>query len=168
MLRALRILAPWALAALGYANVSIAAGINPHDCDEGGALCTETVDPIGYNGAYTGHDEPSLLFYSNTKGSGNHMTYTLRLPADPPTPPNQLGTGKSELAIVVPLTRTNRPSPLYVGVDPPEGGGRERSYAMPEMVRSISRERLAARWGTVSPATLSAITHRVHLLTRTA
>jgi hypothetical protein len=93
MLRALRILAPCALAALGYVNVSVAAGINPHDCDEGGALCTETVDPIGYNGAYTGHDEPSLLFYSNTKGSGNHMTYTLRLPADPPTPPNQLGTG---------------------------------------------------------------------------
>jgi hypothetical protein len=93
MFRALRILAPWALAALGYANVSVAAGINPHDCDEGGALCAETVDPIGYNGAYTGHDEPSLLFYSNTKGSGNHMTYTLRLPADPPTPPNQLGTG---------------------------------------------------------------------------
>jgi len=93
MLRALRILAPCALAALGYANVSVAAGVNPHDCDEGGALCTETVDPIGYNGAYTGHDEPSLLFYSNTQGSGNHLTYTLRLPADPPTPPNQLGTG---------------------------------------------------------------------------
>jgi hypothetical protein len=74
MLRALRILAPCALAALGYANVSVAAGINPHDCDEGGALCTETVDPIGYNGAYTGHDEPSLLFYSNTQGSGNHMS----------------------------------------------------------------------------------------------
>jgi hypothetical protein len=93
MLRALRILAPCALAALSYANMSVAAGINPHDCDEGGALCTETVDPIGYNGAYTGHDEPSILFYSNTKGSGNHMTYTLRLPADPRTPPNQLGTG---------------------------------------------------------------------------
>ena len=27
-------------------------------------------DPIGYEGAYTGHDEPSLLFYSNTPGSG--------------------------------------------------------------------------------------------------
>ena len=81
---------------------------------------------------------------------------------------DQLGTGRSELAIVVPLTRTNRPSPLYVALNPPEGGVRERSYAMPEMVRSISRDRLATRWGTVSPATLSAITHRVHLLTRTA
>jgi hypothetical protein len=93
MLRTLRILAPCVLAALGYVNPSVAAGINTHYCDAGGILCTETVDPIGYNGAYTGHDEPSLLFYSNTPGSGNHMTWTLRLPADPPTIPNQLGTG---------------------------------------------------------------------------
>jgi predicted lipoprotein with Yx(FWY)xxD motif len=35
----------------------------------------------------------------------------------------------------VPLTRTKRPSPLYVALDPPEGGLRDRSYAMPEMVR---------------------------------
>ncbi|TLZ40151.1 MAG: hypothetical protein E6K32_11555 [Gammaproteobacteria bacterium] len=93
MLRALRILPLCTLAALGYSNVSVAAGVNPHDCDEGGSLCTETLDPIGYNGAYTGHDEPSLLFYSDTPGSGNQMTWRIRLPADPPTFPNQLGTG---------------------------------------------------------------------------
>ena len=79
---------------------------------------------------------------------------------------DQLGAGASELAIVVPLTRTNRPSPLYVPLDPPEGGLRDRSYAMPEMVRSISRERLSERWGTISAAKLHEITHRVHLLTR--
>lgn len=79
---------------------------------------------------------------------------------------DQLGAGASELAIVVPLTRTNRPSPLYVVIDPPEGGVRERSFAMPEMVRSISRERLSARWGTVSVSILAEIARRVHLLTR--
>jgi hypothetical protein len=94
MLRALRILPLCALAALGYANLSVAASANlHHDCDESGSLCTEPVDPIGYGGAYTGHDEPSLLFYSNTPGSGNTMTYTLRLPSDPPTFPTQDGTG---------------------------------------------------------------------------
>jgi hypothetical protein len=93
MFRASPIVPLCALAALGYANLSAAGGINLHDCDEDGALCTETADPIGYHGAYTGHDEPALLFYSNTPGSGNHMTWTLRLPADPPAPPNQLGTG---------------------------------------------------------------------------
>lgn len=81
---------------------------------------------------------------------------------------DQLSAGASELAIVVPLTRTNRPSPLYVAIDPPEGGVRERSYAMPEMVRSISRERLSVRWGTISAQKLATIAHRVHILTRTA
>jgi mRNA-degrading endonuclease toxin of MazEF toxin-antitoxin module len=39
---------------------------------------------------------------------------------------------------------------------------------MPEMVRSISRERLTERWGTISPAKLNEIVHRVRLLIRTA
>jgi mRNA interferase MazF len=79
---------------------------------------------------------------------------------------NQLGTGASDLAIVVPLTRTNRPSSLYVPIDPPEGGLRDRSYAMAEMVRSISRQRLVERWGSISATKLSETAHRVHLLTR--
>jgi mRNA interferase MazF len=81
---------------------------------------------------------------------------------------DQLGAGASELVIVVPLTRTERPSPLYVLLDPPEGGLRERSYAMPEMVRSISRERLVELWGNVRAAKLAEIAHRVHVLTRVA
>jgi hypothetical protein len=43
---------------------------------------------------------------------------------------------------------------------------RERSYAMPEMVRSISRERVSKGRGTISAAKLNEISHRVHLLTR--
>jgi len=62
-------------------------------CDEGGPFCAETNDAIGYEGQYTGHDEPSLLFYSNTPGSGNSNQYNLRLPAEPKTLPTQAGTG---------------------------------------------------------------------------
>ena len=79
---------------------------------------------------------------------------------------DQLGTGPSDLAIVVPLTRTARPNPLYVPIQPPEGGVREQSFAMPERVRSISRHRLAERWGTVSRQTLTTVIDRVWLLTR--
>src|SRR5436305_10354870 len=46
-------------------------------CAQGSALCTEVVDSIGVNGAYTGHDEPSVLFYSNVPGSGNSQVYHL-------------------------------------------------------------------------------------------
>ncbi len=96
MFRSSRLVSLSALLALGYAGVG--SGAPPdlgrsHDCDVGGALCAEVFDSIGYNGSYTGHDEPSVLFYSNVHGSGNHMTYLLRLPKDPPTLPAQDGTG---------------------------------------------------------------------------
>jgi hypothetical protein len=63
------------------------------NCSQGLAICTEVKDSIGYAGAYTGHDEPSLLFYSNTQGSGNSNLYRLKLPSDPHFLPNQAGTG---------------------------------------------------------------------------
>jgi hypothetical protein len=67
---------------------------NALDCnDQSGILCTEVYESIGYGGAYTGHDEPSLLFYSNVPGSGNTTVYLLRLPKDPPTAPKQDGSG---------------------------------------------------------------------------
>lgn len=43
---------------------------------------------------YVGHDEPSLLFYSNQPGSGNRSQYTVTLPNDP-TPAHPTTPGKS-------------------------------------------------------------------------
>jgi len=60
------------------------------NCDENSQLCTERYDSGSY---YTGHDEPSLLFYSNVPGSGNSNIYRLTIPTDPPKLPNQAGTG---------------------------------------------------------------------------
>ena len=79
---------------------------------------------------------------------------------------DQLGGGPSELAIVVPLTRTDHGQRMHVAIDPPNGGVRQRSYAMPEMVRSVSRERLVERWGMLDDATLVEIARRVRLLVR--
>jgi hypothetical protein len=58
-------------------------------------LCTEASNPVSYNGySYvSGHDEPSLLFYSTTPGSGNSNVYNLTLPTDPSVPPSDAGTG---------------------------------------------------------------------------
>src|SRR6185437_2456443 len=54
-------------------------------------LCTDPAEPINdlAGGPYVGHDEPSLLFYDHRKGSGNDVTYNIRLPKDPPTMPTQ-------------------------------------------------------------------------------
>ena len=46
-------------------------------------LCTEVDDYQNAFGYYVGHDEPSVLFYSNTPGSGNHMQYNVTLPTEP-------------------------------------------------------------------------------------
>jgi hypothetical protein len=64
-------------------------------CTVNPAICTETQDPWSYNGTYTGHDEPSLLFYSNTPGSGNSNLYRLTIPTQPLAKPVQNGSGST-------------------------------------------------------------------------
>jgi hypothetical protein len=85
------------LALSGTATAAIPGNVRPL-CDDNGPLCTEINEfPNGqttnYEGLYVGHDEPSLIFYSNVPGAGNHMRYRLVLPKDPPVLPNQAGTG---------------------------------------------------------------------------
>jgi hypothetical protein len=62
-------------------------------CSEGSPICAEAIDALGYEGQYTGHDEPSLLFYSNTAGAGNNQRYRMVVPQDPPIMPKQDGSG---------------------------------------------------------------------------
>jgi len=57
-----------------------------HGCASSLVLCTEVQDPQSVFGHYVGHDEPSVLFYSNTPGSGNHMQYNVTLPTEPAGP----------------------------------------------------------------------------------
>ncbi len=78
---------------------------------------------------------------------------------------DQLGRGPSELAIVVPITKSDRIS-LDYRIEPPEGGLADVSFAQPYQVRTISRERLVKRRGQVRDETLRDVIYRVHLLTR--
>lgn len=78
---------------------------------------------------------------------------------------DQLGRGPSELAIVVPITKTERIS-LDSRIEPPEGGLTDISFAQSYQVRTISRERLVKRHGRVRAETLRDVIYRVHLLTR--
>lgn len=55
-------------------------------CASNTRLCTEVADPGPIFGHYVGHDEPSVLFYSNVPGSGNHMQYNVTLPKEPSGP----------------------------------------------------------------------------------
>src|SRR5262249_30519556 len=64
-------------------------------CPNGDGGCVD-INSARYEalvGGYTGHDEPAILFYSNRRGAGNNLTTVLTLPTDPPTLPQQDGTG---------------------------------------------------------------------------
>jgi hypothetical protein len=59
------------------------------------SLCAEVANPREVFGtSYVGHDEPSTIFYSNARGAGNRMQYSIRLPRDP-SPANPNAPGKS-------------------------------------------------------------------------
>jgi mRNA interferase MazF len=76
-----------------------------------------------------------------------------------------IGTGPSELAVVVPISRSNY-TRLDFEIDPPEGGLTDVSYALPYQVRTISRTRLAKRRGWVTDDALTEVIKRVRLLIR--
>ncbi|HUB37121.1 MAG TPA: type II toxin-antitoxin system PemK/MazF family toxin [Solirubrobacteraceae bacterium] len=79
---------------------------------------------------------------------------------------DQLNRAPLKLSLAVPLTRTDFANPLHVAISPPEGGLRERSFAMPEQLRTVSHERLSRRMGRLRPATLEELLRRCRLLLR--
>jgi hypothetical protein len=83
-------LAAFLLPAASSATAAGHSGYGHPYCAQNATTCTELNQ---YVGGYTGHDEPSLLFYSNTAGSGNNATYSMTLPTDPPALPRQDGRG---------------------------------------------------------------------------
>src|SRR5262249_47898705 len=82
------------LGGLGAAAPAAGASLRP-GCDDLSYTCADLHSHTTYDGAYTGHDEPSVIFYSNRSGSGNDNTYRLILPRDPASFPSQDGTGST-------------------------------------------------------------------------
>src|SRR6266702_8387086 len=107
------------LATANLAAAPAAAGAGQHaaiNCEYSG-MCAEVANSADVFGSeYVGHDEPSVVFYSNVAGSGNHMAYSLQLPRDPsPAHPNTPGKSyQFELtrAMLLPI------APRYMPVSP--------------------------------------------------
>jgi hypothetical protein len=62
-------------------------------CERHAGLCPDTAKHKNYEGAYVGHDEPAVLFYSDEPGAGNSNVWHLRIPHESPELPTQNGTG---------------------------------------------------------------------------
>lgn len=76
---------------------------------------------------------------------------------------NSLNRGPADLVIVLPITSKSKGVPLHVKVDPPEGGIKSISYIKPEDIRSISKQRLVRRWGSVSAAVMTEVADRLRI-----
>jgi len=73
-----------------FSKIARAADNEPL-CSSHASLCTDVFNKPA--GEYVGHDEPSLLFKSGEPGSGNDITYRMRLPKDPKEQPRADGSG---------------------------------------------------------------------------
>jgi mRNA interferase MazF len=71
---------------------------------------------------------------------------------------------KAELVLVIPLTSTPRGIPWHVQIASPDGGVKNTSFIMCEALRSISKERLLKRWGTVSSRAREEVEDRLRIL----
>ena len=73
-------------------------------------------------------------------------------------------SGPSDLVVAVPITKTIRNIPTHVVIRPPEGGVKLDSAILCEAVRSVSKERLSAKWGRVSQQSIAEVEDRVRIL----
>jgi mRNA interferase MazF len=76
----------------------------------------------------------------------------------------QLNRSPIGISLVVPLTRTDFSNALHLEIVPPEGGLREKSFALPEQLRALAHERMTRRLGQLRGATLSELLRRCRLL----
>jgi mRNA interferase MazF len=72
--------------------------------------------------------------------------------------------GPAQLVMMIPLTTTARNIPLHVEIKPLGGGLKRKSFAMCENLRSISRERMSKRLGSIDHATMREVEDRLRVL----
>jgi hypothetical protein len=80
-----------ALVIAAPASAAFSRGYHEPLCQSRTSLCADVYTNPGDE--YVGHDEPSVIFKSSRPGSGNDITYTIRLPRDPREQPNNSGAG---------------------------------------------------------------------------
>lgn len=77
---------------------------------------------------------------------------------------NLFNNGPADLVIALPITSRQRNLRTRVEIAPTEGGLVSPSYVICESVRSISKERMSRRLGTVSPDTMAEVEDRMRIL----
>lgn len=77
---------------------------------------------------------------------------------------NVLNSSAAGLVTVVPITTKSRPIRSFLKIEPPEGGLRQTSYLICDQVRTIAKERLGKKFGSVSPMVLAEVERRLKFM----
>jgi mRNA interferase MazF len=72
--------------------------------------------------------------------------------------------GPADLVVVLPITSKSKGIPFHIPVKPPDGGLKLESFVKCEDIRSISKERLVQKLGSVGPKTIEAAEYRLRVL----
>ncbi|ADL43318.1 transcriptional modulator of MazE/toxin, MazF [Caldicellulosiruptor obsidiansis OB47] len=70
----------------------------------------------------------------------------------------------ADLVVVVPITSKNKNIPLHVKIQPKESRLDRESFAKPEDIRSISKERLVKKIGKLSDGKLKEFEEKIKVL----
>jgi mRNA interferase MazF len=77
---------------------------------------------------------------------------------------NVLNGSAAGLVTVVPITTKARPIRSFLKIVPPEGGLQQTSYIICDQIRTIARERLGKRFGSVSRPVLAEVERRLKFM----
>ena len=77
---------------------------------------------------------------------------------------DEFNHGPADLVAVLPITGTDRGIPLHTRVDPPEGGLTKTSFILCDQTRTISRDRLESRTGSVAAETMAIVEDNLKIL----
>ncbi len=75
-----------------------------------------------------------------------------------------LNRSPAGLVIVTPVTTSDRRIPAHVRVTPPDGGLDKPSVILVDQIRTISKDRLGRRLGSVSETTLQEVEESLRLV----
>lgn len=70
----------------------------------------------------------------------------------------------ADLVVVVPITSRNKNIPLHVEIQPENSGLARTSFAKPENIRSVSKERLTKKMGQLSNEKLRELEEKIKIL----
>lgn len=70
----------------------------------------------------------------------------------------------ADLVVVIPITSKNKHIPLHVEIQPENSGLAKVSFAKPEDIRSISKERLVKKLGQLSQKKLKELEEKIRIL----